>query len=245
MISIVNRCQPATDPEAKLPCLLKSLLDSINVPVAVLRHDRSLVHANTAGMNFIQGGNVLKLHAGVIHAMGDACALTQFDEAVRTATPSRAEKPGASMITLNDGDGTPVLVRVLPVTAEAAQDGREQALAAIFLPPRHGTVDEIAGQIRNCLGLTASEARVAALVAAGRNPRDIAKLLNLSINTIRSHLSRIYSKTGSRDLTAVCSFINRLVPPLAAAYDRHTNVLCLKPVVPEGSASRRNGERVL
>lgn len=241
MISIVNRCQPVANPLSGAPCLLKSLLDSINVPMVVVRHDRSLVHANTAGLNFIQGGKVLKLHAGVLHAMGDACSLTQFDEAVRTATPSRAETPSASMITLNDGVGMPILVRVLPVTAEPSLRERERALAAIFLPPRHGTVDEIADQIRIGLGLTPSEARVAALVAAGRNPRDIAKLLNLSINTIRSHLSRIYSKTGSRDLTAVCSFVNRLVPPLAAAFDRHTNVLCLKTLSPEASARRKTG----
>ena len=245
MISIVNRCQPVASPLDSAPCLLKSLLDSINVPVVVVRHDRSLVHANTAGQNFIHGGRVLKLHAGVLHAIGDACALTQFDEAIRTATPSRAEMPSASMITLNDGEGTPILVRVLPVTAEPSLGEREQALAALFLPPRHGTVDEIADQIRNGLGLTPSEARVAALVAAGRNPRDIAKLLNLSINTIRSHLSRIYSKTGIRDLTTVCSFVNRLVPPLSAAYDRHTNVHCLKTQPTEASVSRKHGERML
>ncbi len=217
MISIVNRCQPGVSPLADAPCLLKSLLDSISVPMVVVRHDRSLVHANTAGLSFLQDGRVLKLYAGILHAMGDACSLIQFDEAVRTATPSLAETPSGSMITLNDDDGFPVFVRVLPVPAEQHLREREQALAAIFLPPRHGSVDEVACQIRAGLGLTPSEARVAALVAAGRNPRDIAKLLNLSINTIRSHLSRIYSKTGSRDLTAVCSFINRLVPPLATA----------------------------
>ena len=137
MISIVNRCQPVANPLSGAPCLLKSLLDSINVPMVVVRHDRSLVHANTAGLNFIQGGKVLKLHAGVLHAMGDACSLTQFDEAVRTATPSRAETPSASMITLNDGDGMPILVRVLPVTAEPSLREREgfcQALRTRSFP---------------------------------------------------------------------------------------------------------------
>ena len=210
MISIVNRCQPVANPLSGAPCLLKSLLDSINVPMVVVRHDRSLVHANTAGLNFIQGGKVLKLHAGVLHAMGDACSLTQFDEAVRTATPSRAETPSASMITLNDGDGMPILVRVLPVTAEPSLREREQALAAIFLPPRHGTVDEIADQIRIGLGLTPSEARVAALVAAGlprakNTPPPIAITSNTAITTYGTGERRTKTSSASGGAVATAS----------------------------------------
>lgn len=46
--------------------------------------------------------------------------------------------------------------------------------------------------------LTPSEARVARLAAAGAGNRDIAEQLLLSVNTVESHLRRVYAKLGIR-----------------------------------------------
>lgn len=48
------------------------------------------------------------------------------------------------------------------------------------------------------LALTPSEARVARLAAAGAGNRDIAEQLMLSINTVETHLRRVYAKLGIR-----------------------------------------------
>jgi DNA-binding CsgD family transcriptional regulator len=50
-------------------------------------------------------------------------------------------------------------------------------------------------------GLTASEARVAALVAEGRTNREIASALFLGERTVASHLTHIYAKLGIRSRT--------------------------------------------
>jgi DNA-binding CsgD family transcriptional regulator len=47
-------------------------------------------------------------------------------------------------------------------------------------------------------GITAAEARVAELVAAGRNNREVAGELFMSPKTVEAHLSRIYRKLGIR-----------------------------------------------
>ena len=44
--------------------------------------------------------------------------------------------------------------------------------------------------------LTAQEKRVAALVATGATNADIARQLYLSVNTVETHLDRIYAKLG-------------------------------------------------
>jgi DNA-binding CsgD family transcriptional regulator len=46
-------------------------------------------------------------------------------------------------------------------------------------------------------GITAAEARVAELVAAGRTNREVAGELFMSPKTVEAHLSRIYRKLGS------------------------------------------------
>jgi DNA-binding CsgD family transcriptional regulator len=47
-------------------------------------------------------------------------------------------------------------------------------------------------------GITAVEARVAELVAAGRSNREVAGELFMSPKTVEAHLSRIYRKLGVR-----------------------------------------------
>jgi DNA-binding NarL/FixJ family response regulator len=47
--------------------------------------------------------------------------------------------------------------------------------------------------------LTPREAEVLALIAEGRSNSDIAALLYVSANTVKTHINRIFTKTGSRD----------------------------------------------
>ena len=47
-------------------------------------------------------------------------------------------------------------------------------------------------------GLTATEARVAALVSEGRSNKDVAATLFVTANTIEAHLTSVYTKLGVR-----------------------------------------------
>jgi DNA-binding CsgD family transcriptional regulator len=55
------------------------------------------------------------------------------------------------------------------------------------------------------LELTATEQRVAALVAEGRTNRETADALFMSVNTIEWNLSRIYRKLGVRSRTELAA----------------------------------------
>ena len=48
-------------------------------------------------------------------------------------------------------------------------------------------------------GLTAREAEVLTLLAAGLSNAEIAKRLYLSHATVKTHINRIFAKTGARD----------------------------------------------
>lgn len=53
-------------------------------------------------------------------------------------------------------------------------------------------------ELQQDLGLTRAEARVAARVATGLRPEEIAKELHISVETVRTHLKRTYGKTHTR-----------------------------------------------
>ena len=57
--------------------------------------------------------------------------------------------------------------------------------------------------------LTAREREVAALVAQGLTNGEIAERLFLSNHTIKTHINRIFAKTGSRDRVAAIAYAQR------------------------------------
>lgn len=59
----------------------------------------------------------------------------------------------------------------------------------------------IGGRGSAAAGLTATEQRVAELVAAGHSNKEVARLLTVSPKTVDGHLSRIYPKLGVRSRT--------------------------------------------
>lgn len=60
-------------------------------------------------------------------------------------------------------------------------------------------------------GLTSAERRIALMLAAGSSPRQIAETRDISYNTVRNHLKKIYDKCGVRRQGELAACIHRLV----------------------------------
>jgi DNA-binding NarL/FixJ family response regulator len=58
-------------------------------------------------------------------------------------------------------------------------------------------------------GLTQREVEILALIARGMTNPEIAAALFLSNHTIKTHISRIFAKTGSRDRAAAIGYAHR------------------------------------
>jgi DNA-binding NarL/FixJ family response regulator len=58
-------------------------------------------------------------------------------------------------------------------------------------------------------GLTPREAEVLVLIAAGRSNQEIAEQLFVSEATVKSHVNRIFMKTGSRDRAQAVAYAHR------------------------------------
>jgi DNA-binding NarL/FixJ family response regulator len=58
-------------------------------------------------------------------------------------------------------------------------------------------------------GLTEREAEILGLIARGMTNPEIAAELFLSNHTIKTHISRIFAKTGSRDRAAAIGYAHR------------------------------------
>lgn len=106
-----------------------------------------------------------------------------------------------------------LLLEATPLNASSAAVASAAArqlllLISIKIQPQHDPA-------RPESKFTPAEQRVAALIAEGLPPREIARQLALSVHTVRSHLKRLLAKTGVHSQAA-------LVRTLLAGRSAHT-----------------------
>lgn len=65
-------------------------------------------------------------------------------------------------------------------------------------------------------GLTGAELRVLLALAQGLSGNEAADMLGLSESTVRSHLQRIFSKTGATRQAALLQLLHNSTPPVRA-----------------------------
>jgi DNA-binding NarL/FixJ family response regulator len=123
-----------------------------------------------------------------------------------------ALRAGARSYLTKDADRVDI-ARALHAAAGglAVFDPRVQAtlLAAATSPARAGREPEAAAAAPPPDGLTQREVEILALIARGMTNPEIAAALFLSNHTIKTHISRIFAKTGSRDRAAAIGYAHR------------------------------------
>jgi DNA-binding CsgD family transcriptional regulator len=103
-------------------------------------------------------------------------------------------------------------VYVLPIARERTVAHEflthARALVLVIDPGGHGPPDP--SVVRDVLGLTLSEARVAALVGSGLGPAEAADRLGIAEETARTALKRVFSKVGVSRQNELSALLTRL-----------------------------------
>lgn len=106
----------------------------------------------------------------------------------------------------------PLALYVLPIPAKNVSNGfltRARAIVLLMNPTADGIPDP--SLIRDVLGVTLGEARIAALVGSGLSPKDAAERLGIAEETARSVLKRVFSKVGVSRQSELAAMMARLV----------------------------------
>jgi DNA-binding CsgD family transcriptional regulator len=92
-----------------------------------------------------------------------------------------------------------LLLQFAPLAAQPpvgiAAHGR---LVAIFVVDPSAAADPTAEQLRAQFGLTAAEAVFACAIVSGEGVKECARTIGISEATARTHLHRIFEKTGTK-----------------------------------------------
>lgn len=179
---------------------LRDTFARLNMGIVLLDGAGRIVFSNETANRFQQ--TVLDLTGDrlVARSMAERPMLqSAIDGALRTGSETGGSENPRPVLLQHHQSQTPVAIYVLPLRTSLSPEVeqflvRSQAIVLI-VELRTGDPADPA-LVRDLLGLTLGEARVAALVAAGVSPRDAAVKLGISEETTRTVLKRVFTKSG-------------------------------------------------
>jgi DNA-binding CsgD family transcriptional regulator len=192
------------------------IFDGLNSGVIVVDANCGLVHANTAAKDILSTGDLLRLVGGRL-AVGDANVDQTLRETVAGTEHGDAENGAKSIVLpLAARDGERYLAHVLPLTSVARRRAnRYSAAAAMFVRKAALAASSPPEVIRSSYKLTPAELRVLfAIVEIGGVP-DVAAALGIADTTVKTHLSRLFEKTGAARQADLVKLVAGYSTPLA------------------------------
>jgi DNA-binding CsgD family transcriptional regulator len=188
------------------------LLDLIPFGIMLLDAFNHLLQFNQLAGLIIAEADGLKLIQNSIHATNPGChqRLRRAVERAGTANDQCADN-GAEMVTLCRSCGRePLEVLVTRLHQQLftalSQDSPSKAIL-IWDPEKTPPLRH--DRIRHMYQLTAAEARVTEGLVRGMAVVELAREMQVQTNTIRTHLKRIYDKTGVRRQSELVRLLTR------------------------------------
>jgi DNA-binding CsgD family transcriptional regulator len=172
-----------------------------------------VIFANRVAEALLTAGDGMSLrHAKLCASFpADTAAL---QAAIATATTGRAFGRSGQILALQRTSlRRPLAVVVAPLAAEAAWFLAQSPAAILFVSdPEQSPCVALPDQLRVVFGLTRMEALVAAEIFRGEGLQAAADALGIGVTTARTHLQRIFGKTGTRKQAELVRIIARTYP---------------------------------
>jgi DNA-binding CsgD family transcriptional regulator len=186
-------------------------LDASPAGVILVDAQRRIVHANEAGRAILTAGDPLRSAEGLLELVTEVVP-GALERAIGTAGDAVAGSKGMG-VPARRLNGQPLAMQVMPLERRRGANTPGAAVAAVFIAEAAGgpaTSAEILGLL---FDLTPAEARIFNLVAGGMSIAQIGAELGIADATAKTHLARIYRKTGQGSRGGLAKLAQDVAPP--------------------------------
>ena len=175
-------------------------LDQLPWGVVFVDEHRNRLAANRHAEEILIAGDGLTARGNILRAdLADETARLErlLNSALGRTGRQRSSAGGTLSITRPSG-AHPLSLAVVPLNIELETLGDRGRIAAIFVTDPDSPLDSDEQYLRELYALTAGEARLTSLLLEGKSVEQAATEMGITVNTARTRLKRIYSKTGVR-----------------------------------------------
>jgi DNA-binding CsgD family transcriptional regulator len=195
------------------------VLDGLSVGLFLIDANGRIMHANTAGSDMLEAGDLLRSAGGRLFA-GDVQVEQSLRETAAAAANGDEDAGGASIVVpLRARDDERYVAHMLPLAGGGARGRAGEAYAAaaaLFVRKaelQYPSPPEVIGKTYD---LTPAELRVLlGIVEIGGVP-EVAAAFGIADTTVKTHLGRLYAKTGTGRQADLVKLVAGFAMPLAS-----------------------------
>jgi DNA-binding CsgD family transcriptional regulator/PAS domain-containing protein len=193
--------------------LALAALSGISTPILICDASGRLVFANPAAEVILSADGPLLVRRGYLEPRSAS---------IRAKLGEALQRAAANDLSLGRrGVGVPLLAHpeaayayILPLLGARARRVSNHSLVAIFLSTEKGRALPEDAILMTLFDLTPAEARIMSRIARGKAAVTLKDELQISANTIRTHLARIFAKTGCGRQADLVKLLSELSLPV-------------------------------
>lgn len=193
----------------------ETVLNALSMAVLLIGASLQIIHANAAAQTLLEEGDPIGSLRGLLKPRSQQVAAALRAVLPNTATIEPVIGEYSHKIPAPSANGDPYILHVLPLKHRSMPAGLSpSAIAAIFVTPAIGQSESPNTALSALFNLTRTEARVLAEIAAGSTLPDVARALNIGASTAKTHLLKIFAKTGTHRQADLVRLVLSLAFPL-------------------------------
>jgi DNA-binding CsgD family transcriptional regulator len=176
-----------------------AVLDGFAFGVLLVDEQLGIVHANPVANQMLADRDPLVAQGGTL-ALRDEPATAALLRAVRQAGLDAAGLGVRGIgIPARRAEGDPCVVHVMPLRPGPLRSSfGQRATAALFVAPATATARMPSEALALLYDLTPAETRILEMIVAGKTQSAIAIGLGIAPSTVKTHLLRLFDKTGCK-----------------------------------------------
>ncbi len=186
--------------------------DSLSAAVYFVNSNGSIVHANRSGLVLRSQDTAFRAKGGLLET-GDRPIDRLLREIFQAAAVDDVGAKGAT-IPLMTADGDRYVAHLLPLSIANRRRLSSRAVAAVFVHKTGLQSLTLVEAVAKHFQLTPGELRVLfAIIEVGGVP-EVAPVLGVSESTVKTHLKRVFAKTGTSRQADLVRLVAELANPL-------------------------------
>jgi DNA-binding CsgD family transcriptional regulator/PAS domain-containing protein len=192
-------------------------LDGLSAGMCLVGPEGRVIHANAAAHAIFRAGDILRVVGGRLVARDAQVQQTLRDVFAASEEGDTALGTKGIAVPLEGRDGERYVAHALPLTSGARRRAgvTYRAAAALFVRKASAVVSSPPEAISKAFKLTPTEMRVLlAIVEIGGVP-EVAAALGVAETTIKTHLGRLFEKTGATRQADLVKLVAGFATPLA------------------------------
>jgi DNA-binding CsgD family transcriptional regulator len=192
----------------------ETALDTARSGVVLVDATMAIVHANAAAQSMLTRGDPVRERFGRLELRLEMLP-GQLKSAVLASNDDAGIGRRGIGIPTRRLDGSPLIIHVMPLEQRSVRGGLpSNASAAVFIADGSGGIAPMQDALGLLFGLTPSEARVFELTVDGLENETVAATLGVATSTVKTHLLRVFDKTGAHSRADLVRLARQISPTL-------------------------------